>query len=89
MPEVGSGFVGFDDAVGIVKLIWANAGDAGLSVLPGDGLIASDFDHALVGLVSNQHIPVRQKGVLNGRVELVRAGAGYPKLAVLPGRSKP
>ena len=70
--------------VGIVKLTWANADDAGLSVLPGDGLIVPDFDHALVGLVGNEHISVRQKGVLAPRVELVRAGAGYPKLAVLP-----
>ena len=70
--------------VGIVKLTWAHASDAGLSVLPGDSLIVSDFDHALIGLVSNEHIPVRQKGVLHGRIELVRAGAGYPKMAVLP-----
>src|SRR5260370_41661905 len=56
--------------VGIVKLTWANAGDAGLSVLPGDGLIAPDFDHPLVCLVSNAHISVRHTVVLNGRVRV-------------------
>jgi len=70
--------------IGIVKLIRATAGDAGRSILPGDGLIVPDFDHALVGLVSNEHISGRQKGVLHRRVELVKAETGYAKLAILP-----
>ena len=70
--------------VGIAKLTGAITSDAGLSVVPGDALIESDFDHALVGLVSNEYIPVGQKGVLHGRIELVMAGAAYSKPAVLP-----
>src|SRR5260370_3191338 len=51
--------------VGVVKLTWANAGDAGLSELPCDGLIAPYFDQAIFALVGNKPISLLQKGVLH------------------------
>jgi len=43
-----------------------------------------DFDHALVALVGDQDVAVRQIGILHRSVQLIEARAGDARPSILP-----